>query len=137
MRINVKPCNAIPTEIKLHQKSGVLEISFDDGSQFNLPCEFLRVFTPSAEAVGHGPGQEVLQVGKAGVNISEIKPVGNYGIAPVFSDGHSTGIFTWDLLYALGTDYAELWADYLQRLEQAGASREPAQVNAGMSHHDH
>lgn len=137
MRINFKPCNTLPTEIKLHQKSAVLEISFEDGAQFNLPCEFLRVFTPSAEAVGHGPGQETLQTGKAGVTINEIQPIGNYGIAPVFSDGHNTGIFTWDLLYKLGTDYAELWSEYLQRLEQAGQSRQPSQADGSLSRQDH
>ncbi|MFA5982914.1 MAG: DUF971 domain-containing protein [Methylococcaceae bacterium] len=123
MRLTIKPCNALPTEIKLHQASGVLEISFDDGSLFNLPCEYLRVYTPSAEAVGHGPGQEVLQVGKENVSITEIKAVGSYGISPLFSDGHNTGIYTWDLLYRLGADYPTLWADYLQCLKQAGYAR--------------
>ncbi len=123
MRLIVEPANARPTEIKLHQISAVLEISFDDGKIFKLPCEYLRVFTPSAEALGHGPGQEVLQVGKEDVTINEIKPIGNYAISPVFSDGHSTGIYTWDLLYRLGIDYQTLWADYLDRLEAAGHKR--------------
>ncbi|MGJ0492217.1 gamma-butyrobetaine hydroxylase-like domain-containing protein [Methylobacter sp.] len=123
MRLTVPPCHTIPTEIKLHQVSRLLEISFDDGSVFKLPYEYLRVYTPSAEAVGHAPGQEVLQVGKEDVTIAEIKPVGNYGIAPVYSDGHNTGIYTWDLLYKLGAEYPALWADYLQRLEAAGHQR--------------
>lgn len=123
MRLVVEPINARPTEIKLHKLSAVLEISFDDGVTFNLPCEYLRVYTPSAEAQGHGPGQEVLQVGKEEVTINEIKPVGNYAIAPVFSDGHSTGIYTWDLLYKLGAEYPVLWADYLFRLKAAGHQR--------------
>lgn len=120
MRLTVQPCHARPSEIKLHQVSRLLEISFDDGRVFKLPYEYLRVYTPSAEAVGHAPGQEVLQVGKEDVTIVEIKPVGNYGIAPVFSDGHGSGIYTWDLLYKLGAEHPVLWADYLQRLEAAG-----------------
>lgn len=120
MRLTVDNIETRPTEIKLHQVSRVLEISFDDGRTFELPYEYLRVYTPSAEALGHGPGQEVLQTGKEKVTIVEIKPIGNYGIAPKFSDGHSSGIFTWELLYKLGSDYTELWADYLHRLEQAG-----------------
>ncbi|WAK01370.1 DUF971 domain-containing protein [Methylobacter sp. YRD-M1] len=123
MRLTVQPCHTLPTEIKLHQVSRLLEISFDDGSVFKLPYEYLRVYTQSAEAVGHGPGQEVLQVGKEDVTIEEIKPVGNYGIAPKFSDGHSSGIYTWDLLYTLGAEYQILWADYLHRLEAAGYQR--------------
>lgn len=123
MRLIVEPANARPTEIILHQLSAILEISYDDGLTFKLPCEYLRVYTPSAEALGHAPGQEILQVGKEDVTINEIKPVGNYAIAPIFSDGHSTGIYTWDLLYKLGTDYQSLWADYLRRLEAAGHQR--------------
>ncbi len=123
MRLKIDPCNTQPTEIKLHQTSRVLEISFDDGNKYNLPCEYLRVFTPSAEALGHGPGQEILQVGKENVTINEIKPIGNYAVAFVFSDGHSTGIYSWDLLYKLGAEYQTLWTDYLHRLEAAGHSR--------------
>jgi DUF971 family protein len=129
MRLNVNPCNTWPTEIKLHQVSNILEISFDDGSVFKLPCEYLRVYTPSAEAVGHGPGQEVLQVGKEDVTITEIKPIGNYAIAPVFSDGHNSGIYTWDLLYKLGSEYPVLWADYLNKLEAAGYKRKESLKN--------
>jgi DUF971 family protein len=124
MRLIVEPANARPTEIKLHQKSAVLEIVFDDGNTFKLPCEYLRVYTPSAEALGHAPGQEVLQVGKEQVTINEIKPVGNYAIAPTFSDGHSTGIYTWDMLHKLGADYQTLWPNYLMRLEAAGHKRQ-------------
>lgn len=124
MRLITKPCNTFPVEIKLHQVSRILEISFQDGSVFQLPCEYLRVYTPSAEALGHGPGQEILQVGKENITINEIKPVGNYAIAPVFSDGHSTGIYSWDLLYQLGSEYPILWADYLQRLDAAGYKRQ-------------
>ncbi len=128
MRLTAKPTNTRPTEIKLHQVSNIVEISFDDGKVFKLPCEYLRVYTPSAEAVGHAPGQEVLQVGKEEVGIKEIKPIGNYAIAPVFSDGHNSGIYTWDLLYKLGAEYQVLWADYLHNLETAGYKRkEPTQ----------
>lgn len=114
-----------PSEIKLHQKSRVLEISFADGKIFQLPCEFLRVYSPSAEVRGHGPGQEVLQPGKKNVGVTHIEPVGNYAIRLTFSDGHSTGIFSWDVLYEYGLRQQEMWQRYLERLEQAGASREP------------
>ena len=123
MRLTVQPCNAHPTEIKLHQVSRLLEISFDDGSVFKLPYEYLRVYTPSAEAVGHGPGQEVLQLGKEDITIEELKPMGRYGVAPVFSDGHSSGIYNWDLLYKLGAEYPALWQNYLHSLEVAGHKR--------------
>ncbi len=129
MRLTVNPCNTWPTEIKLHQVSNILEISFDDGSVFKLPCEYLRVYTPSAEAVGHAPGQEILQMGKENVTITEIKPVGNYAIAPVFSDGHNSGIYTWDLLYKLGSEYQMLWAEYLNKLEAAGHKRKESLKN--------
>lgn len=115
-----------PTEIKLHQKSRVLEIAFADGKRFMLPCEFLRVYSPSAEVRGHGPGQEVLQTGKKNVEITNIEPVGTYAVQPVFSDGHDTGIYSWDYLYGLGMNQDEMWQHYLQRMEEAGASREPA-----------
>ena len=113
-----------PTEIKLHQKSRVLEITYADGRTFSLPCEFLRVHSPSAEVRGHGPGQEVLQAGKQEVTISRIEPVGTYAVQLCFSDGHDTGIYSWDLLYEFGTNQAPMWADYLARLQQAGASRD-------------
>lgn len=126
MRLNTKPCNTFPIEIKLHQVSRLLEISFQDGSVFKLPYEYLRVYTPSAEALGHAPGQEILQVGKENVTITELKPVGNYAIAPQFSDGHNTGIYAWDYLYWLGENQEPLWQQYLARLEAAGASRHAA-----------
>jgi DUF971 family protein len=114
-----------PTEIKLHQKSRLLEISFADGSTFRLPCEFLRVYSPSAEVRGHGPGQEVLQTGKKDVEILRIEPVGQYAVQLHFSDGHSTGIYSWDLLYDYGRRQDEMWRHYLKHMEEAGAGREP------------
>ncbi|HEY6720322.1 MAG TPA: DUF971 domain-containing protein [Burkholderiales bacterium] len=113
-----------PTEIKLHQKSRVLEISFSDGKSFELPYEFLRVYSPSAEVRGHGPGQEVLQVGKKDVDILNLEPVGSYAVQPHFSDGHGTGIYSWDYLYDLGTNRQSLWQAYLKRLESVGARRD-------------
>jgi len=117
------PETPVPTEIRLHQKSRVLEIAFADGRSFRLPFEFLRVYSPSAEVRGHGPGQEVLQTGKRDVDISALEPVGSYAVQPTFSDGHSTGIYTWDYLYELGENQERLWAEYLGRLDAAGASR--------------
>ena len=116
--------NPIPTELNLHQKSRTLEVSFDDGSRFNLPCEYLRVFSPSAEVRGHGPGQEVLQVGKENVNITKVEPVGNYAVCLHFDDEHNTGIYSWETLYDLGVHYEEYWAGYLAALEQAGHKRQ-------------
>lgn len=115
----------IPTEIILHQKSKTLEIAYDDGERHNLPAEFLRVYSPSAEVRGHGEGQEVLQVGKRDVGISGIEPAGSYAIKIVFDDGHDSGLYSWDYLYGLGRDREILWQNYLSRLEQAGASRDP------------
>jgi DUF971 family protein len=114
----------VPTEIKLHQKSRVMEITFADGKRFELPYELLRVYSPSAEVRGHGPGQEVLQVGKKNVDITALEPVGAYAVQPVFSDGHSTGIYSWDYLYDLGANREALWASYLERMQAAQASRE-------------
>jgi len=116
-----------PTEIKLHQKSRILEISFADGKTFQFPCEFLRVYSPSAEVRGHGPGQEVLQVGKKDVEIKHIEPVGTYAIQFTFSDGHDTGIYSWDLLYDYGLHQEEMWRRYVKRMEEACASREPVE----------
>lgn len=116
----------IPTSITLHRTSRVLEIAFDDGQTFSLPFEFLRVYSPSAEVRGHGPGQEVLQVGKRAVEIQSLDPVGNYAIRPVFSDGHDSGLYSWDYLYEIGRDQATLWQQYLARLEESGASRDAA-----------
>ena len=114
-----------PTEITLRQKSRLMELVFSDGSRFELSYELLRVYSPSAEVRGHGPGQEVLQVGKSDVNISTLEPIGSYAVQPTFSDGHSTGIYSWDYLYWLGKNRDTLWRQYLERLEEAGASREP------------
>jgi DUF971 family protein len=112
-----------PTEIRLHQKSRILEITFDDGRQFKLPYEYLRVFSPSAEVRGHGPGQEVLQTGKREVEIRSVEPVGSYAIQPTFSDGHATGIYSWDYLYELGLEQEARWASYLKQLAASGQSR--------------
>ena len=116
-----------PTEIKLHQKSRILEISFADGKTFQFPCEFLRVYSPSAEVRGHGPGQEVLQVGKKNVEIKNIEPVGTYAIQLSFSDGHDTGLYSWDLLYDYGLHQEEMWRRYVKRMEEAGMCREPVE----------
>ena len=112
-----------PVEIKLHQRSKVLELKFDDGFECNLTCEYLRVHSPSAEVQGHGPGQEILQVGKEQINITELEPMGNYAIKIHFDDGHNTGLYTWENLYALGKDYDQKWPAYLQRLNEAGHKR--------------
>ena len=114
-----------PTEITLHEKSRVLDIAFDDGSRFELACEYLRVFSPSAEVRGHGPGQEVLQFGKKEVGIREIEPVGVYAVKLAFTDGHDTGIYSWEYLRELGAKRESNWKSYLARLAQAGKSREP------------
>lgn len=113
-----------PTDIKLHQKSRILEIAFADGKRFNLPYELLRVYSPSAEVRGHGPGQEVLQIGKQSVEINHIEPVGTYAVQLVFSDGHDTGLYSWDYFYNMGMNQDEMWQHYLQRMAEAGASRE-------------
>jgi DUF971 family protein len=112
-----------PTEISLHKVSRVLEIAFDDGERFQLPCEYLRVYSPSAEVQGHGPGQEVLQVGKEDVNIDRIEPVGHYAVNLVFDDNHDSGIYSWEYLYQLGANYDKKWEQYLSRLEAAGYKR--------------
>ena len=119
------PDTPAPTALTLHQASRVLEIDFADGRTFRLPYEFLRVQSPSAEVRGHGPGQEVLQVGKRDVGIADVEAVGHYAIRPSFSDGHDTGIYSWDYLYDLGVRHDELWRRYLERLAAAGASRDP------------
>jgi DUF971 family protein len=115
-----------PTRIVVHTQSRVLELAFSDGAAFRLPFELLRVYSPSAEVRGHGPGQEVLQVGKREVGIAAVEPVGHYAIQPQFSDGHATGIFSWDYLHWLGTNHDRLWEEYLGRLQVAGASRDTA-----------
>ena len=121
-----EPRAPVPTEIKLHQASRAMEISFADGTSFRLSYEFLRVYSPSAEVRGHGPGQETLQIGKRDVTITDVEPVGHYALRPTFSDGHESGIYSWDYLYDLGLRQDELWQRYIERLAKAGASREPA-----------
>ena len=121
----------LPTRIVVHQQSRALELAFDDGKVFRLSFEYLRVHSPSAEVRGHGPGQEVLQVGKREVGVERIEPVGHYAIQIFFDDGHSTGLYSWDYLHWLGTQEARLWHDYLRKLNEAGASRDP-QPPAGM-----
>ncbi len=113
-----------PTEITLHQQSRMLEIAFDDDARFKLPFEFLRVFSPSAEVRGHGPGQETLQVGKRNVLITAVEPAGSYAIKLVFDDGHDSGLYTWEYLHELGKYHDAMWHDYLTRLESAGESRD-------------
>ena len=114
----------VPTGITLHQRSRLLEIAFDDGSVFRLPYEFLRVYSPSAEVRGHGPGQEVLQTGKKDVEIRALEPVGSYAVQPAFSDGHATGIYSWEYLHHLGVNQERLWKEYLEKLKAADASRD-------------
>ncbi|MEM1092683.1 MAG: DUF971 domain-containing protein [Pseudomonadota bacterium] len=114
----------VPTDITLHQSSRILEVAFDDGQRFELPCEYLRVHSPSAEVQGHGPDQRVLQTGKRDVNIMNVVPVGNYAVGLHFSDGHSTGLYSWKTLYDLGTNHERYWLAYLDELAAAGASRD-------------
>lgn len=128
---------ALPTELTVHQHSRVLEIAFDDGARFRIPFELMRVYSPSAEVRGHGPGQEVLQTGKRDVQIVALEPVGHYAVKPTFSDGHDTGLYPWELLYSLGRDQAELWRRYEQRLAEAGVDRDAPMPPKGGSacHH--
>ena len=114
----------IPSEIKLHQKSRLLEIAYENGERYKLDFEYLRVYTPSAEARGHGPGQETLQTGKRNVDIERIEPVGTYAVRLVFSDGHDSGLYSWDLLHNLGKHHDELWQEYLKQIEVQGLSRD-------------
>lgn len=120
-----------PTALTVHSQSRILEVAFSDGAEFKIPFELMRVYSPSAEVQGHGPGQEVLQTGKREVGVVELEPIGNYAVKPVFSDGHDTGIFSWDYLYFLGSEQDRLWSDYNRRLEAAGMSRDQAMVVAG------
>jgi DUF971 family protein len=113
-----------PSSVVLHTASRVLEIAFDDGASFKFPFEFLRVYSPSAEVRGHGPGQETLQIGKRDVTINALQPVGHYAVQPSFSDGHESGIYSWEYLYELGVNQERLWAEYLERMQGAGASRD-------------
>ena len=120
-----------PTALTIHSQSRILEIAFSDGAQFRIPFELMRIYSPSAEVQGHGPGQEILQTGKREVNMVELEPIGNYAVKPVFSDGHESGLFTWDYLYHLGADQTQLWADYERRLQAAGLARDALMVVAG------
>jgi DUF971 family protein len=120
----------LPTSITVHQQSRVLEVGFADGQQFRIPFELMRVYSPSAEVQGHGPGQEVLQTGKRDVLLTGLEPVGNYAVQPTFSDGHDTGIFSWDYLHFLGSQQAELWQKYEDRLKEAGVSRDAPMTGA-------
>ena len=122
-----------PQALTVHSQSKVLEIAFSDGATYRIPFELLRVYSPSAEVQGHGPGQEVLQTGKRQVNLAALDPVGNYAVQPRFSDGHDTGIFSWDYLYFLGSQQEQLWADYLERLNLAGIDRDAAMPESGGS----
>ncbi len=127
-----------PQSLTVHAKSRVLEISFSDGTCYRIPFELMRVYSPSAEVQGHGPGQEVLQTGKRDVGLTELEPVGNYAVKPVFSDGHESGIFSWDYLYFLGSEQERLWADYEAKLVMAGVSRDApmaAKVGQGCASH--
>ena len=128
-----------PTALTLHQASRVLEVGFDDGALFRIPFELMRVYSPSAEVQGHGPGQEVLQTGKREVGISGIETVGHYAVQPTFTDGHSTGIFSWDYLYRLGSEQDRLWREYEARLAAAGVSRDApmTEAAAGACGHHH
>lgn len=119
-----------PTAVTLHQQSRLLEISFDDGKSFRIPFELMRVYSPSAEVQGHGPGQEVLQTGKREVGIDGLETVGHYAVQPTFSDGHSSGLFTWEFLYLLGSQQDKLWRDYEERLTAAGVSRDAPMIEA-------
>jgi DUF971 family protein len=125
---SISPNSPRPSNIKLHQKSRLLEIAFDDNTECMLSCEFLRVYSPSAEVRGHGIGQEVLQTGKEDVNISAIEPVGQYAIRLIFSDGHDTGLYSWDYLYDLARNYEGLWLEYIGKLDAAGVKRKPSQA---------
>jgi len=128
----------VPQDITVHAQSRVLEVSFSDGQSFRIPFELMRVYSPSAEVAGHGPGQEVLQTGKREVTLSALEPVGNYAVQPAFSDGHDSGIFSWDYLYFLGSQQDKLWADYERRLKEAGVDRDapmPQKAGGSCGHH--
>jgi DUF971 family protein len=127
-----------PESLTVHGQTKVLEIGFSDGAQFRIPFELMRVYSPSAEVQGHGPGQEVLQTGKRHVTIAEIEPVGNYAVKPTFSDGHDSGLFTWEYLYFLGDQQAALWQQYEERLQAAGTDRDapmPEKAGSSCGHH--
>ena len=127
------PATPQPTAITVHEQSRVLEVGFADGKAFRIPFELMRIYSPSAEVQGHGPGQEVLQTGKREVGVVGLEPVGNYAVQPVFSDGHNTGIFSWDYLYFLGAQEQELWQQYTSRLQAAGVDRDAPMAGAAGS----
>lgn len=127
----LKPGAPTPQAITVHGHSRVLEVSFSDGAEFRIPFELMRIYSPSAEVQGHGPGQEVLQTGKRKVELRSLEPVGNYAVQPSFSDGHDTGIFSWDYLYFLGSQQEQLWAQYANRLQAAGVDRDADMPLAG------
>lgn len=127
----LQPGTPTPTALTVHGQSRLLEIAFSDGAEFRIPFELMRVYSPSAEVQGHGPGQEVLQTGKREVTVIELEPIGNYAVKPVFSDGHDSGIFSWDYLYFLGSEQARLWTEYSQRLEAAGMQRDAPMAPPG------
>ena len=132
------PTNPSPTAITVHSQSRVLEVGFDDGTVYRIPFELMRVYSPSAEVQGHGPGQEVLQTGKRGVEIVGLEPVGHYGVKPTFSDGHDTGIYSWSYLYRLGSEQQDFWQRYEQRLAEAGVDRDapmPEKPGGACGHH--
>ena len=120
-----------PQDITVHGASRLLEVSFSDGATFRIPFELMRIYSPSAEVQGHGPGQEVLQTGKREVGLEGLEPVGNYAIKPTFSDGHDSGLFTWEYLYFLGSEQDQLWSDYERRLREAGVERDAPMPEAG------
>ena len=127
-----------PESLTVHGQSRVLEVGFSDGKTFRIPFELMRVYSPSAEVQGHGPGQEVLQTGKRHVTVVEIEPVGNYAVKPTFSDGHDSGLFTWEYLYFLGAQEKELWTEYEERLQAAGVGRDdpmPEKAGSSCGHH--
>ena len=127
----LKPSSPTPEALTVHNQSKVLEVKFSDAAEFRIPFELMRIYSPSAEVQGHGPGQEVLQTGKRNVGLLELAPVGNYAVQPSFTDGHDTGIFSWDYLYFLGSQQAQLWADYDKRLQAAGVGRDDAMPEKG------
>jgi len=130
---DLKPASVTPVDITVHGQTHMLEISFSDGASFRIPFELMRVRSPSAEVQGHGPGQETVQTGKRHVEIIAIEPVGNYAVQPTFSDGHNTGIFTWDYLYFLGAQQGQLWADYEAQLKAAGVDRDAPMADKAAS----
>ena len=131
--MSTRPEPRHPTSITVHQKSRVLEVGFDDGNSFRIPFELMRVYSPSAEVQGHGPGQEILQTGKRDVEVTALEPIGNYAVLPRFSDGHDTGIFSWDYLYFLGSQQSDLWRKYEERLAKEGVARDAPMAGAKAS----